>query len=392
MKWSEVRKTPMYNLGKLALLFLCTGLVYYSAIRAAGLLLPFVFALLCAMAMEPLIRLLCKLHIKGYHFPRGAATVITMLVAGGAAGIGLVFLVNQTITQLIALVQAIPGWANEFTVQLGKFAVWVEDSVTFLPDDVALSITNEVASLLSTLVRQISTIVNPLARGVWSTAQMLPLIILSVIMFFVGTFYIASWRPRILAFMSDSLPVQWMDRMSHVKRRLFATMWGYLRAQLLLLVAVFVVLFIGLSILRVEYALALALVIAAFDALPVIGSGLFLNTWAVYCLATGNIGLALGLFLTYIAIIVSRNLLEPRLVSVQIGLPPLVTMVAMYAGLRLFGVLGLIGGPILMVILSIVYEYYAHGRTLRQILNGEPPPSTEGEEKDVDKEPPPQEA
>lgn len=382
MKLSELRGKPIYNLGKLVLVFLLTGLTFYLAIKAAGLLLPFVLALLCAMMMEPLIKLLCRIHIRKHHLPRSVATIVTMLFAGGAVGIGLFFLIAQIVEQFVSLVQSIPGWANEISDQLNNFAAWVGERVNILPEDMAVSITEEISSLLSTLIKSLSGVVDPLARGVWSTARMVPLVILSIFMFIIGTFYMASWRPRMAKFMDGALPEAWMSRIRDIKKKLFSTLWGYIRAQLLLLLAVFIIILVGLSILRVEYALVIALIIALFDALPVIGSGVFLNTWAVYTLITGDIPMALGLFLTYIAVVIGRNLLEPRLVSVQIGLPPLLTMAAMYAGFRLFGVLGLIGGPILVVVMRIVYEYYAQGRTLRQILTGEPPPER------AEKEPP----
>ncbi len=369
-QWKELSKKPMFNLIKLIFVFVISGVLFYFSLRAAALLMPFVLALLGAMAMEPIIRRLCKIGVKGHYVPRSVASIATMLVMGVIVGVALTFLIDQIITQLVSLATSVPAWINEFSAQLKVFAAWVEEKIDILPEDLTMSITGEISTLLSTAVRQLSTVVNPLARGVWTTAQRIPVILLSIIMWLVGTYYMCSMRPRMSGFMRESLPQEWMDRIVNVKNRLFSTLFGYIRAQLLLMLAVFAIIFIGLTILRVEYALVIAMIIALFDALPVIGSGLFLNSWAVYSLVTGNVPLAIGLFLIYIAVLIGRNVLEPRLVSVQIGLPSLLTMAAMYAGFRLFGFVGLIGGPILVVVLRIVYEYYAHGRTLREVLNG----------------------
>jgi sporulation integral membrane protein YtvI len=378
--WRALAKRPIINLLKLILFFIMTGILFYLSLRAAGLLLPFALALACAMLMEPLVRLLCKVRIRRRAMPRPAATIVTMLFAGSVVGVLLFLLVNQIIVQFNSLMNAIPGWVNSLSDNLPNLAEWFKGQFDILPPEVITDVTEQIESLLSTLIRQLSSAINPIARGVWSTARAVPSAILSVIMFFVGTFYISSWRPKIARFMHNSLPEEWMRRIANFKRRIIHTLAGYLRAQLILLFCVFIIIFVGLSIMRVEYALLVALIIALFDMLPVIGSGLFLNTWAVVALVMGDLPTAIGLFVTYLAVTVGRNVLEPRLVSVHIGLPPLLTMVAMYAGFRLFGILGLIGGPILVVIMSIAYEYYAQGRTLKQILDGEPPPQDDGEE------------
>ena len=90
---------------------------------------------------------------------------------------------------------------------------------------------------------------------------------------------------------------------------------------------------------------AVAAVIALLDLLPVIGTGSVLIPWAVLALLGGESGLGWGLIVLYLVITVARNFLEPRIVGSSIGLPPLLSLVCVYAGLRLFGVLGAVLMP-----------------------------------------------
>lgn len=380
--------TPVFNFVKLLLVFVLAVVISYLGFRIGVLLIPFVLALLCSMAIEPLVKLLCKIRIGEKSLPRTPAVIISMLVSGGIMGGILTVLVALIVQQLISFAQDIQIWLPDFIRQINALAIQLDDKIHLLPYDIPDELLNRVVSSLYALVGQLTTAINSVAKGVWNAASLLPDVFLFVIMWLVGTFYIASWRHRMVRFMRRELPSGWLDRMIHVKDRLFSTLFGYVRAQLMMMGMVFLIILVGLSILDVQYALILSIVIALFDALPLIGSGLFLNTWAIFALFTGNMGLALGLFLTWVAVAIGRNMLEPRLVGGQIGLPPLLTMIAMYAGFRLMGFLGMIVGPVMAVILTIVYEYYAQGRTLRQVLDGAKPSEPVKDEEAQAGEPP----
>ncbi len=123
-----------------------------------------------------------------------------------------------------------------------------------------------------------------------------------------------------------------------------------LRGYLLLMFLTFCELALGLSILRVEHSVAVALLIAIVDILPILGTGTVLIPWAIFCFATGNIVLGIGLAVMYAIITVIRNFAEPKVIGMQVGLPPVVTLFAMYVGLQFFGLLGVFAFPVLLII------------------------------------------
>ena len=141
-------------------------------------------------------------------------------------------------------------------------------------------------------------------------------------------------------------PTGLQDYLSPLGRRLRRIGQQYLRACLLLGLLTFLQIFIGLALLRVPYAFILAFLIALVDFLPLLGTGIILLPWAAVCLLLGKLRLGIGLLILYAVSSVVRQILEPKLIGEGLGLHPLVSLAAMYAGLRLFGVWGMILAPL----------------------------------------------
>lgn len=129
-----------------------------------------------------------------------------------------------------------------------------------------------------------------------------------------------------------------------------AALGGYIRAQLLLMSLTFAILSVFLLLFGVKYALLAALGIAFLDALPVFGTGFILLPWALYEFLTGDNALGFGLVALYGVCSLTRQILEPKILSSQIGLHPLLTLAGVFVGFKLFGVLGLIAGPLLVLV------------------------------------------
>lgn len=146
--------------------------------------------------------------------------------------------------------------------------------------------------------------------------------------------------------LSRVTPLPLRDRLPPIGRRLRRLGRQYLRACLLLGLLTFLQAFIGLAVLGVRYAFILALLIAAVDFLPLLGTGIILIPWAAVCLLLGKIRLGIGLLILYAVSSVLRQVLEPKLIGEGLGLHPLVSLFSMYAGLKLFGVWGMILAPL----------------------------------------------
>ena len=133
---------------------------------------------------------------------------------------------------------------------------------------------------------------------------------------------------------------------------------GYVKAQLIIMSISFVIVLIGLSILRVKYSMLIALGVAVFDALPFFGSGAVLIPWSLISFISADIKMGIGMLIIYLSVIFIRQLVEPKIVSSNIGINPLLTLVAMYVGYRVFSLGGMILGP---VVLMIIVSFYKAG-------------------------------
>ena len=134
--------------------------------------------------------------------------------------------------------------------------------------------------------------------------------------------------------------------MPSVKKRVCGTAAKYLRAYVLLLLLTFGELFVGFLILKVPYPLLIALLVALVDILPILGVGTVLLPWAIIEIAiTKDIFTGIGLIIVYLIITVVRQITEPKVVAGSLGLHPLITIISMYAGFKLLGILGMIVGP-----------------------------------------------
>jgi predicted PurR-regulated permease PerM len=122
-----------------------------------------------------------------------------------------------------------------------------------------------------------------------------------------------------------------------------------IKSYMIIMIITFFELFAGLSILKVNYALPIAAIVAFLDILPVLGTGGIIIPWSIVELILKNYFLGFGLLILYVAVTVIRNVLEPRIIGHQIGLHPIITITAMYAGLRLFGFGGLFLAPVVVI-------------------------------------------
>jgi sporulation integral membrane protein YtvI len=166
----------------------------------------------------------------------------------------------------------------------------------------------------------------------------------------LSAYLISARLPKLRAM----LPGPWMQKVLPVLRNIKNAVLGWLVAQMKLAALTFLVCLWGLLILGVPYGAVWAAVIAVVDAVPMLGSGLVLVPWSVVSFLQGEPVRAVGLLGTYAAAAVLRSILEPKFLGKQLGLDPLVTLLALYAGFRLWGIGGMILAPLLTAVVLLM--------------------------------------
>ena len=189
-----------------------------------------------------------------------------------------------------------------------------------------------------------------------SFAGRLPAVLLACSFTVLSSFFILPDYERIGAFLLRQLPQRWAGLARESKDFLFATIRQVLAAYLLIMLITFGEVSLGLWLLRVDYYLIIGLLVAVVDILPVVGSGSVLVPWGLWTLLQGSPTLGAGILLLYGVVTGVRTVLEPRIVGRRIGLSPLVTLIAMYTGMKLGGFMGLIAAPMAVTLLLFLDE------------------------------------
>lgn len=175
----------------------------------------------------------------------------------------------------------------------------------------------------------------------------------------VACYYLTVDRARVAGLVYRLFPKAMESKIKAMRNELFATLGKYLKAYGIIILITFTELFVALTVLRIDYALLIAAVTALIDILPVLGTGCILVPWALWCLfVTGDIYRGIGLLISYGAITVIRQIIEPKIVGSYIGLHPLATLLAMFVGLKLFGITGLLLLPMAVLVARNIGEKY----------------------------------
>lgn len=315
--------------------------------------LPFLLGFALASAAEPFVRTLTEKS----RFPRWIAALLIIILLA-AALTGLLWLFGRMLFgQIERFAAKIPELLSSLSGPLADLHGRLLLLAAKLPQSVAPAAVEWIDRLFeggSVLAETASEWLISLAGNLLT---LVPEIVLFLLTTLLSAYLITSERPVLADMLRKRLPATWLAHGRAVKKRLKSTIGGYVRAQLRLMGLVFLLLAAGLFlILRKPNALLIAAGIAILDALPVFGSGTALIPWGVVTLLRGNTARAVGLLLLYAVVSLSRTFLEPRFLGHQIGLHPLLTLVSLYAGYRLFGVLGMILVPVGVILVKQLYE------------------------------------
>lgn len=180
----------------------------------------------------------------------------------------------------------------------------------------------------------------------------IPYIFMTIVITFVSSFFISSSFTEIKEFILMQFSQKNRELIFEAKKSIFSVLKKYLKSYVTLMLITFCELTILFLIFKIPSAASLALIISAVDILPVLGVGTIMIPWAIICLITGDITMALILTCIYIFVTVTRQIIEPKIVGESIGMHPVVTLISIYVGLKLFGILGMFVIPIIIIIIS----------------------------------------
>lgn len=347
------------------LINLAYGLVWIAiavlVIRYMALwMMPFVFAFVVAALLQKPLKWLVKISKGSRKFFSVCLVVLMVLVLAGIVALVGWRLVVWAIGFLgdKQNIQMIQTAINDIGEVIQQFLTRV---TTELPDGTVDSLTEGISSLSAQLGQLVTSSLSAAASFALDLTTKLPSVLLSFIIWIVASVFLTIDYHQVTGFFLRQLPDRHADLVIQIRELFSHTLFKLFKAYALLMFITFVELSVGFLILGVKHAFLIAALVAIVDILPVLGTGTILIPWALISLISGQFGMAIGLVILYIVITVVRNIVEPRLVSYQIGLNPLVTLFCMYLGLQVAGIAGMFLFPVtMMIVVQLQDRGYIH--------------------------------
>ncbi len=336
---------------------------------AMGYIFPFVFAAILSVLLQPVVRWFTKkFHLKNHGF---VSTILVLLlvigVVGLIAGAGYVLFVelkdfltylSSTISSIDDIILLLENTSMNFIGKLPKgIGSAIGGYVTDFFDNLGTKDTSIDFSALSA----------PLS-GAWSVVKGIPSFLVSIIVTIISCVFMTSEYDKVRDMLLEMCSEETGEKLINAKRTVTTGMGKLVKAYATLMLITFTEVFLGLNLMKLigiydgGYIAIIAFVTCIVDIIPVLGTGTVVIPWAIYKIIIGDFAMGIALLLLYAVITVIRQVIEPKLVANQVGLPSIVTIMAMFLGGRLLGAIGIFAVPLTVIVLKLMYDEGIIGR------------------------------
>ncbi len=312
--------------------------------------IPFIIALITALILDPAVRFIQR----RFKINRKGSVIIVFILFLFLIGFAGTFIVTKAVSQVINFAENVPTYINQVNKIYENWEQSFKQYAKDLPPEFIKQVSASVEdhlTALNTTVKEKITIDN--------LAQMfakVPQYLISFLVYLIGLFLFMLELPIIKAKLYNLFTEETAEKVSLMNARLSSVILGFFKAQFLLSIIIFLSSLAGLLIIAPDVALIMALIIWIVDLIPIIGSIIILGPWSLFMFLSGNTVMGVKLAILAIILLAIRRIVEPKVMGQQIGLSPLATLIAMFLGLKLFGVFGFIIGPLLVIAFNSATE------------------------------------
>ena len=313
-----------------------TAAFVFIGIKSIGFFMPFVIGWIISAIVKKL----------------GSALIVIVVLA--LIVLLIYFAVSKVSAEIGDLIKNFPDLYAQLEVGLREIGSTLSGVFSKLPAGIQNGWNAVVANLDQSMGELVSKISQPTVTAAGNFAKSLPSYLISFIVAMMSAYFFTVQREEVILWLKKVSPPSVEKRMSLVMDNLKYAVGGYFKAQFKIMGIVFLILFAGLGMFGVHYAILIAFLIAFLDFLPFFGTGTAMIPWALYKLLTGDYKMTAALLVIYVITQLVRQLLQPKLVGDSMGLNPLVTLLLLYIGYKVSSVLGLIlAVPIGMVLINM---------------------------------------
>ncbi|GAB2543144.1 sporulation integral membrane protein YtvI [Gracilibacillus alcaliphilus] len=312
--------------------------------------IPLLIAFITALSLNPIVRFgMERLKLK-----RKLSVTVVFFLFVTIISIISVLAVTKTIGQVVSIAENIPSYIIQVNNQLLEWESDLDHITQDLPDQLVEEVKMQIQSTTTTLSNNAREMLR--IERIATVVGKVPDYLVSIIVYLIALFMFMLEVPRLKVMFYRHLKDDTAEKVRFMHQRLSDVFLGFFKAQFLVSIIIFIVTLIGLYIIVPEYALIMSIIIWLIDLIPIIGSIIILGPWALYMLISGEVYVGTQLAILSIILLAIRRVVEPKVMGKHIGLSPLATLIAMYLGLKLLGILGFIIGPLLVIAFNSAKE------------------------------------
>lgn len=320
-------------------------LIVYGSIKYVfPLLMPFVIGIIIAMSFRSLIDFL------GTKIPINRTFIcIFVLLVFYSLLVLIITLIGARFFHFIStLFDGLPSLYKS-TLQ-PAFQLMTDNLFERFPS-IQVYLDDFINNLGQSIFTYISNISTKVVGTVTGLASQVPSLLIKVVFTIVSSFFFTIDYYKITGFIIHQFKDSQKNIILKLKDNVIGSLGKIIKAYALIISITFLELSIGFKILGVPTPFLIGGIVAIVDIMPILGTGAILIPWSIISFSLGDSKVGIGMLVLYIFITVVRQVLEPKIVGQQIGLHPIVTLILMFVGAQLMGILGLFSLPVIATIL-----------------------------------------
>ncbi|MFS0782431.1 sporulation integral membrane protein YtvI [Bacillus sp. 1P06AnD] len=312
--------------------------------------IPLIAALVTSLLLAPLVKLL---QIK-FSLKQKWSVMLVFLFFIACIGLSGYFIITKVITEAAQIIENAPHYVQEINKEWKIIEQDIIDASENLPKALKEAVSSQVQTSFDYITNELGSLIT--IENATNFVKSVPSYLVSLIVYLIALFLFLIDLPALKTGMYNLMKDTTAEKVKFMNRRLSSVVFGFFKAQFLVSIIIFIVALAGLFFIKPEIALVMALVIWVIDLIPIIGSIVILAPWSIFEIMAGNSQSGTQLAILALVLLIIRRTVEPKVMGNHIGLSPLATLIAMYLGLKLFGILGFIIGPLILIAFTAAKE------------------------------------
>lgn len=318
-------------------------------------LFPFLIGFLMSLIIKPIVDKIEKIpFLKKTHASIFILlTLFVILFILGYLGFSLLY------DKSYLFLKDLPEQYQNLKLKLDIFIKEHNDFIVHLPSNIRTNVLNFSTNLDKEIANLSQKLIKPTLTLSIDLLTSFPSILINILFIVFSTYQFSVNSDKYIEWFKEKFSNDRIEHFIELKNESVNIFKKWLLAQFKIMFFVWLVLFIGLTVIKSKNAFTMASLIAFLDFLPAFGVGFIMFPWILISLLNGNFYFTFGLIIIYVLTQITRNFLQPIFCGVEFGLNALTTMIAIFIGFQLKGLVGMIFAiPIYMIIIFLYRNHF----------------------------------